>query len=518
MGTYLNPGSSGFESIRRGIYVDKSGLIALINDTIETSDKLTCVSRPRRFGKSFAAQMLCAYYDKTGNSALFDDLKIAEYKSYRTYLNKYDVIYLDMTNIMGEAGTERLVSFIRRKVTEELLETCPDLKEDESFSATLIKAAELLGNKFIMIIDEWDAPLRESPEIQKEYLKFLRTLFKGSGTTDKIFAAAYMTGILPIKKDGSQSAISNFQEYTILEPDGFAEYTGFSETEVRNLCRKYGMNFEEMKIWYDGYILDDSEPTYNPYSVMSAVKRKKIRSYWKKTSAAEALQTYIDINKDGLQEEIIRLISGESVKVDPEEFENDFRTFRSRDDVLTLLIHLGYLTYMEKDSLAKIPNEEIRAEFRKLLRRGKHQKLLELIRASDQLLEDTLHGNEEAVARAVEKVRDSAYAPAFYNDEQALRSAVRCAYITCVDQYMKIEELPSGHGIADIVYVPFQDSRLPALIIELKWNKSAKGAVAQIKDRNYPAVLEPYVKEIILVGISYNETRKKHTCVIEKIH
>lgn len=198
-----------------------------------------------------------------------------------------------------------------------------------------------------------------------------------------------MTGILPIKKDGSQSAISNFQEYTILDPDGFGEYTGFSEKKVWTLCQEHGMSFDEMKEWYDGYLIDGKRSFYNPYSVMNAIKRKKIRSYWKKISVSEALQTYIDLNMEGLQEEIIRLISGERVKVDTEEFENDFRTFRSRDDVLTLLIHLGYLTYMEEDSLAEIPNEEIRMEFYKLLRRGRHRRLLELVRASDQLLQDT---------------------------------------------------------------------------------------------------------------------------------
>lgn len=159
---------------------------------------------------------------------------------------------------------------------------CPELTWDESFSTTLINAAQFLESKFVMIIDEWDAPLREAPEIQREYLEFLRTLFKSSGTTDRIFAAAYMTGILPIKKDGSQSAISNFQEYTILDPDGFGEYTGFSEKEVWTLCQEHGMSFDEMKEWYDGYLIDGKRSFYNPYSVMNAIKRKKIRSYWKK--------------------------------------------------------------------------------------------------------------------------------------------------------------------------------------------------------------------------------------------
>ena len=248
MGTYLNPGNSGFAEIRNDEYVDKTGLISLINHTINTKQKLTCVSRPRRFGKSYAAQMLCAYYDKTCDSAeLFEDLEIAQDQSYAAHLNKYDVIYLDMTNIMGEAGNQSVISYIRERITEELKMEYPALKIDQSFSTTLINAAELACNKFIMIVDEWDAPIREMPGIEKEYLKFLRTLFKGSGTTARIFAAAYMTGILPIKKDGSQSAISDFNEYTMIKPRQYAKYVGFTEKEVTDLCCKNQAPFEQMK-------------------------------------------------------------------------------------------------------------------------------------------------------------------------------------------------------------------------------------------------------------------------------
>ena len=234
MGIYLNPGNSGFEEIRNSRYVDKSGLISLVNRTIGTKQKLTCVSRPKRFGKSFAAQMLCAYYDRSCDfSGLFDDLAIATDErlngSYRQYLNRYDVIYLDMTNIMGKAAPQDILPFIEKRVAEELSEIYPQLKAGNAFDETLLSAVELTGNKFIMLIDEWDAPIRELPEIQKIYLQFLRTLFKGSGTTDRIFAAVYMTGILPVRKDGSQSAISDFQEYTMVYPGNFAEYVGFTE-------------------------------------------------------------------------------------------------------------------------------------------------------------------------------------------------------------------------------------------------------------------------------------------------
>ncbi|MEZ3436619.1 MAG: AAA family ATPase [Lachnospiraceae bacterium] len=372
MGIYLNPGNSGFEEIRASYYVDKSGLISLINSTIGTKQKLNLISRPRRFGKSFAAQMLCAYYDKTCDSSrLFDDLNIARDEQYRKHLNQYDVIYLDMANILGETDKDKLIPFIRRKVTEELLAAYPALKADESFSTTLVNAAELTNNKFIAIIDEWDIPIREAPKLGNQYLEFLRTLFKGSGTTARIFAAVYMTGILPIKKDGSQSAISDFKEFTILEPGKYAEFTGFTEEEVQRLCDIYHMSFREAKTWYDGYFFDALHSMYNPYSVMCAMQSGKYKSYWKKTAAAEALLTYIDMDEDGLQEDIIKLISGEAIEVDTEGFENDFETFKNKDDVLTLLIHLGYLTYKEEElgrGIAFIPNNETCEELSKILR------------------------------------------------------------------------------------------------------------------------------------------------------
>lgn len=524
MGNYLNPGNSGFKEIRKTPYVDKTGLISLINHTIGTKQKLTCISRPRRFGKSFAAQMLCAYYDNTCDSSpLFDDLSIAQDPQYKEHLNQYNVIYLDMTGIIGETDTADIVSYIRKNIICDLTAAYPTLKVCESFSSTLINTVALTGSQFIMIIDEWDAPMREAsdnPRMQRKYLEFLRALFKNSGASSQIFAAAYMTGILPIKKDGSQSAISDFREYSVLDPGKYAVYTGFTEDEVRALCAACHMSFEDARDWYDGYSFDTVHSIYNPYSIMTAIQSGKFKSYWKKTSAAEALLTYIDMDEDGLQEDIVRMISGEEIEVDTEGFENDFASFKTKDDVLTLLIHLGYLAYTEEEpgsGIVRIPNKEICIEFNKILRRGKHSELLRLIRESDQLLEKTIQGDAFAVAQAVARIHDSNCAPQFYNDEQALRATIKYAYITCIDQYSKIEELPSGHGYADIVYIPRRRSALPAMIIELKWNKTAAGAIAQIKDRNYPAVLKDFGGRLLLIGINYNEKTKEHTCIIEKL-
>ena len=526
MGVYLNPGNKGFQKILQLEYVDKTGLIALVNKTVGTAGMLTCISRPRRFGKSYAAKMLCAYYDCSCDShALFDDKEIARTEGYLTHLNQYHVISLDITGFLSLAQRkgvplQDVPNMIADAVQAELSELYPECVRD-NLTDSLIRCVDRTGKSFVFIIDEWDALIREAKEdsvAQKRYLSLLREWFKNNNFTPKVVAAAYMTGILPIKKDGSQSAISDFKEYTILDPGGFVEFTGFTERDVRLLCGKYGMDFEEVRQWYDGYDFPGYGAIYNPYSVMCAMQAQKCRSYWKKTSAAESLTTYINMDFEGLQETVSRLISGEEVEVDTENFENDLETFRSRDDVLTLLIHLGYLTWYEEEGTAHIPNEEVRAEFRKILKGGNvNRKWMELLSRSRKLLEDTIAGDGAEVAKAIEDIRGTQYAPTFYNDEQALRYVIKFAYIAAVDQYLKVEELPSGKGIADVVYLPKHRSMLPALVVELKWNKSSEGAIQQIKERDYPAVLKDYSGEVVLVGISYEAKKKAHSCVIERV-
>ncbi len=527
MGIYLNPGNSGFQRIVNSEYVDKTGLIGLVNRVMDTVDNLICVSRPRRFGKSFAAKMLCAYYDCSCDShGLFDDKEIAETEGYLTHLNQYYVINLDITSFISEAKRRRVSmadvpNVIVDTLHRELKNMAPGLAAGESFVEDLIRCVEETGRKVVFIIDEWDALIREGKndrEVQSAYLNLLREWFKNSSFTPRAVAAAYLTGILPIKKDGSQSAISDFIEYPMLDPGEFAEFTGFTEGEVKRLCEGCGMSFEDAKSWYDGYDFPEVGAVYNPYSVMMAMRKKKFGSYWQKTSAAESLLTYINMDFEGLQEIVARLIGGEEIQVRTSRFANDFETFRSRDDVLTLLIHLGYLTWHAEDGTARIPNEEVRTEFEEILEgTGASPRWMELISRSRKLLEDTIGGNEDAVARAIEEIRATQYAPTFYNNEQALRYVVKFAYIAAVDQYLKIEELPSGKGIADVVFLPKQKSMLPALVVELKWNKSSEGAVEQIRENNYPAVLKDYCGKIVIAGINYDEKTKKHSCVIEKI-
>lgn len=527
MGTYINPGNQAFRRIVESDYVDKTDLINLMNKRVGRDECLVCVSRPRRFGKSYAAKMLTAYYDCSCDShQLFRKMNISHSHDYEKYLNRYNVICLDISGFISEAKATRrplieVPQMIMEALHDDLKLVYPELPHHKTVNAELLSCLDLPdGRPFIFIIDEWDAMIREAKEdrgAQEAYLNLLRGWFKNTNFTPKAVAAAYITGILPIKKYGSQSAISEFDEISMLEPSDFAEFMGFTEKEVRILCHEGDMDFEAIKAWYDGYELTQAGSVYNPYSVMKALKSRKCQSYWRRTSAAESLKSYIDMDFEGLQETVARLITGDKIHVNTEGFQNDFESFESADDVLTLLIHLGYLTYHECERTVRIPNEEVRIEFKQFLSQRKiNVGWMTLIKRSQKLLEDTIAGRADEVAAALNEIREEQYAPQFYNNEQSLRAIIKYAYLVAIGEYIKVEEMPSGKGIADIVFIPTSFSRLPAMVVELKWNKTSGGAISQIKGKKYTASLKPYAGNILLAGINYDEKTGVHSCMIEK--
>lgn len=520
MGNYLNKGNAGFMAAVKGNYVDKTEMISFINGSLGTLNKLTCVSRSRRFGKSLAAKMLCAYYDKSCDSRkLFDGLAISRDDSFEKYLNKYNVIYLDVTLFISRTANRKdVVHNINYEVMTEIEESFTNIRKGTDLAETLVCAAKASGEKFIMIIDEWDALFREAKDdadLQKEYIDFLRSLFKSSWTDD-IFEAAYMTGILPIKKYGNQSAVSDFREYTMLSPGPLVKYLGFTEHEVKRLCEQHDMDFEEMKRWYDGYSFSRLKSVYSPNSVMEAIVRDEYGSYWTGTESYESLKVYIDMDFGGLKEAVIQMLSGEKIDIITRTFQNDMVNIESKDDVLTLLVHLGYLAYDAEEKSVFIPNEEVRQEFVTTVTGGRHNELVKLVRNSDRLFQQTLSMNESAVERAIEDAHKMVSSPISYNKEDSLRSAIRFAYITYVDEFIEVDEFPSGTGYADMVFMPKKGSKMPVILVELKWNKTAESAIRQIKNRDYPHAFENYGGDIYLVAINYDADTKKHTCKIEK--
>lgn len=520
MGMYVNIGNAGFRSIRKGLYVDKSGLIAFINRTLGTKEKLTCVSRPRRFGKSYATQMLCAYYDRNCDSReLFSDLEIAKDKTFEENLNKFDVIYLDVTWFISNVkNIKDTVSYLQEQVIQELCGIYSFAGEEHSLPIVLAKIAETAECKFIIIIDEWDALFREAKDdtdLQKEYIQLLRGLFKSS-LTDKMIEAAYMTGILPIKKYGTQSALTDFREYTMIQPKKLAKYVGFTEKEVKDLCRENDMDFEEARRWYDGYSFSKEHSIYSPNSVVQAISNEEWGDYWTETETYESLKYYIGMNEDGLRDAIISMLGGVRCKINTRTFQNDILNINSRDDVLTLLVHLGYLAYDSAQKEVYIPNQEVADEFKNAVEYSGWEGVSAALQASESLLEATIRGDAEAVAKGIDKVHSANTSVLAYNSEQALSCVITIAYYVARKDYTLIRELPAGKGFADIVFLPRKHTNKPALIVKLKWDKSVQGAICQIKDKQYAGALEEYADNLLMVGINYDKTNKKHECVIEK--
>lgn len=522
MGIYLNPGNEGFEeSIHSKIYVDKTGLIACTNELLNTEEKFVCVSRPRRFGKSMTLKMLAAYYGRGYDSrSLFAGLKIESDSAFEENLNQYDVIFLNMQHFLIESKKQELTEYLEQQVVKELYETYGELlSEQETHLVTILRQIYAkTKKKFIFLIDEWDCVMRErqeSEKLQKQYLDFLRNLLK-----DQPFVAlAYMTGILPVKKYGLHSALNMFWEYSMTNQDVFEEYTGFTEYEVKELCDQFDMDFAETSNWYDGYMFRRFQHVYNPRSVVAAMRCHDFSNYWTSTETYEALKIYMDMDFDGLRADIVQMLGGNHVKVNTRSFQNDMRNFQTKDDILTLLIHLGYLGYDSKAKEAFIPNKEIIEEFENAMSVGGWTEVMRVLNASKRLLEDTLRLDEKSVAKGLDQAHMEVASILTYNDENSLSCAISLAYYSARTDYKMIRELPAGRGFADVVFLPLPSSGKPALVVELKYDKSARAAIQQIHDRQYTQALEGYSGEILLVGVNYDkdDKNKPHQCIIERI-
>lgn len=519
MGIYLNPDNVSFqEALNSEIYIDKSRLIQYTNKVLKTKQKYISVSRPRRFGKSMAADMLTAYYSKGCNSKdLFSKLKISKSDSFEKHLNQYNVIHLNMQEFLSESDSiEEMLKMIQKTILFDLTEEFPDVRyfDNTKLLRSFRDVFAKYGVPFVFVIDEWDCIFRmhkNDLESQKKYLDFLRNLLKDQSYV----ALAYMTGILPIKKYGEHSALNMFTEISMTDPRECAEFTGFTENEVWALCEHYNMPFDETKSWYDGYNLMGIS-IYNPRSVVMSMTGGYFNNYWTSTETYEALKEYIELNHDGLRDKVIQMIAGEKVKINPEKFQNDMTTFKSADDVLTLLVHLGYLTFDFHTKEVWIPNSEVRQEFINSIEDGGWEHVMKAIRQSDVLIDATLNGDEKKVAEIIEQVHQDNTSILQYNDENSLSCVLSLAYYSAQKSYIITREAPAGKGYADLVFVPRRTSHLPAIIVELKCDHSVEEAIEQIKKKDYTDCFKDYSGEMVLVGINYDRKSKEHTCRIER--
>ncbi|MCQ2193250.1 MAG: ATP-binding protein [Paludibacteraceae bacterium] len=526
MGLYLNPNADALkQSLRNEIYVDKSLILAELNKIAETDHDFVCMSRPRRFGKSMAGNMISAYYSKGCDTReIFAKMKIGQIADYDKNLNKFNVIKLDLNgwyqNAIQRKDVNALISNIHSAVKREFIEQYPNcsFEEDRTIDDCILNVYAQTGEKFVIIIDEYDVLVREQvPDpLFQNYLSFLNGLFKNT-TLRPAIALAYITGIIPIVRDKIQSKLNEFWEYTMLTPRQFAGHIGFTEEEVKELCDKYGVDYAECLRWYDGYKMNDTVSICNPLSIVQAVMYNEFDSHWSATGSFEALRDYILMDFEGIRQDVVKMIAGESVEVEVGSFRNTMDSFESKDDVFTYLIHLGYLCYNQKDKTCHIPNEEVRQEWIKSVRLSPNYKqLMTIVNASKKLLDATVNGDDAAVAKALDAAHTEVTSPLTYNDEHCFQSAICLAYFYANTRYTLVKELPTGKGYADLVLIPYLPN-IPALVIELKHNKSAESALQQIKAKNYCQALTQYKGDVLFVGINYDEKTKEHTCKIEKV-
>ena len=521
MGIYLNPKNTNYrEMLRAPIYVDKSEMIVHMNRYIDTGNKYICMSRPRRFGKTIAGNMLSAYYSKGCDSReLFSGLKIAKAPGFEDKLNKYNVIKIDLNSeYQNTEDTANLIKRLTEKVKREMRKEFAgiDLDDEDSLAESILKVYSETEETFIIIIDEYDVLVREraDQELFAKYLSFLNGLFK-SDTLRPAISLAYLTGILPVIRDKVQSKLNNFEEYTILDAYELAEFIGFTSSEVEDLCNAHDVDYNECRHWYDGYRQHGIE-LYNPESVVKCVTKKNFESFWGKTSTYEAIAERIRMNFEGTKDAVIRMLAGEDIDVNVTRYMNTMDSFTSRNDMFTYLIHIGYLAYDAKNRTCRIPNKEVRLEWFNAIEANDDYKVTNrIIESSKQLLKSTLAGDADEVAKALDVSHIHVTSNRSYNNEDALQSAIYLAYIYALNEYTVIREMTSGKGYADVVFIPFYPN-MTAMVIELKRNGSTESALTQIREKRYFDSLAQYQGDLLFVGINYDEKDKTHTCRIER--
>ena len=553
MGFILNPvdGNTFVELVEAkdiGIFVDKTDFISKTNVRLNTAGKLLSLTRPRRFGKTVTADMLLAYYSKEyDGKKIFDELEISKKDYYEQHLNKYNAIYIDMNSIKDKfisykadktlyiEGIDDIVDFLQYIVIKELKENKNYAEQIEKESLvgkkSLLLALEVVckytGEPFIFIMDEWDLIYREyrnETTLQEKFIEFLRGLFK-SKSGQACFALAYLTGILPIKKYNSQSALNNFDEYNMLSSGDFAPYFGFTEEEVADIVKSPDCNVshQNLKEWYEGYQINGTD-IYNPNSVCKAISRNECISYWSGTSSNEEVVNLINMNFDGIKDDIIHLIEGSTIQFSCTTFQNDMVSIKTKDDIFSLLVCLGYLGCVDDGGdyrLAYVPNKEIRTALSSIVKAQPWFNSMPIIERSQSLFDAITTLDNDKTAKIITEIHNSPNVSLLtYNREESMVFCLISGLMWRTErEYECFRELQSGKGSADLIYVPKRNINLPILLIEFKYGQSAEEAMNQIKEKEYfrRYIDGDYPNNILLVGINYNPKTKDHQCLIEKL-
>jgi len=515
---YLNTGEPYLlfqKAVKNDIFVDKSMLIDAVSKRIGTNSGYVCITRPRRFGKSINAQMLGAYFTKgVDSSRLFEQLEIAAAGDSQKHRNSHNVIYADMSRLPDLCSSyQEYILAVIKGLREDLQEAYPVLGRKEYPAVSQMFRDS--GDSFIFIIDEWDSVFYKEfmTEADKNaYLTFLKNLLKDQPYVE----LAYMTGVLPVAKYSSGSELNMFDEYNFMNDTVYDAYFGFSDKEVRALCEKHAktLSYDDLKKWYDGYFLSDGRSLFNPRSVVKALSRGVCLNYWTETGPMNEIADCIEHNTAAVREDIVKMTAGIPVEVELEGYSASELQLNTRDEILSAMVVFGFLTYY--DGYLRIPNHELMEKYQRVLARDSMGAVKEIVDSSRQMLEATLAADADRVAMMLERVHDREIPFLQYSDENALSCVITLCYLYARKDFIVEREAKSGKGYCDYLFLPKKSGK-PAVILELKVNDTCENAIAQIRERDYLEKAAQYANEVLLVGISYDKTGKKHRCIIEKV-
>ena len=499
-------------------FVDKTRLIEKINSLIGIKDRFVCVTRPRRFGKTLNAMMLASYYSKNADfKELFDKLEISKSKSYLKHLNKHNVVYMTLNQLPEPGCTyEDFINNYAGALLSDLKEafTNIEIKDAKPLSRVFDQVYNETKESFIFIFDEWDYIFNNnlfSESDRKAFLEFLRDLLK-----DKPYVElAYMTGVLPIAKYSSGSALNMFLEFNMMNDHIYDKYFGFTNEEVENLSTKQNkISMDSLKEWYNGYYTCNNLQIYNPRSVTIALRQGVCQSYWTNTGPMDEISYYIENNVEEIQNDIVQMVSGIPVNIHLEGYSAEQINLNTRDEILSAMTVYGFLSY--HDETLTIPNKELRMKFDYSLKNHQMGAISKLVLKSNEMLEATLRKDTETMEQLIQEAHDINIPIIKYNDENSLACVVTLVYLSARTKYTIVREMEAGAGRADFIFYP-NDKSKPAFILELKKNSTPDEALKQIKEKRYATALKDYTGKKLAVGISYDEKLKKHSVKIEEI-
>ena len=499
-------------------FVDKTNMIKDISNLIGVKDRFICITRPRRFGKTINAMMLACYYSKNADfKKLFDGLEISKSESYLEHLNKHNVIYMTMNELpKPNCSYEEFIDGYIKDLVEDVVNSYPDVKIDKSKYLPKIfsQVYNETNESFIFIIDEWDYIFNNnlfSEKDRENFLQFLKDLLK-----DKPYVElAYMTGVLPIAKYSSGSALNMFKEYNILNDKKYNKYFGFTFDETKKLCAKQDkITFEELKDWYNGYKTYTGDNIFNPRSVVYALGDGVCQSYWTNTGPMDEILYYINSDIDNIKNDVVQMVSGVPLEIKLKGYGAEQKELNTRNQILSAMTIYGFLSY--HDETLAIPNKELRIKFDEALEDKSMGAVSEIVMKSNEMLKATLKKDTETMEKLIQEAHDINIPVIKYNDENSLACIITLVYLSARTKYKIVREMPAGIGFADFIFYPNNKNK-PAFIIELKKDSTPDEALKQIKEKRYALALKEYTGQKLAVGISYNSKQKQHHVKIEEI-